>query len=761
MRRILLLLVFILCISPGICVSGLLYVPGLAPTARRFGDEVRLEVNKLYSLTNELPYPYYEPRTPFCPPIDKHELGLRQNLGLGALLSGARPQWSSYTFYMLLETCDSVECEDQTRLTAAQVKWMQKLIEKNYRAQIMLDDIPVYSDAAELFQGGCKKGSYKRKKNLAGPQQGFYLGVSSKCTGGPVHLNNHLHFVIYYHTLTPTEAMNYEEGTAPDGTKVQMLRKRNARQKVKKNKENNLVGDTIITNDNLKADIPMDDNDFYGDGDDDDDDDDDRYTKNTEDTAFYTIVDVTVQGFSVDWRDVKDGRPSACPGVNNNNEERILFENSSLNIMDIKNGKYPPLVLNNSLTNRSIAWTYTVEWHEQPDLQWGTNWEKYFNNKKNKQKSGIHYFFIIYSLLIVLSMTSVVVFIVIRALRRDFALYNSLLEKSKEDNFDSILEDHGWKAVSGDVFRLPKRADDLVVLVVSGIHVFFLTAIFILGTWIQYEFSSNRQSIIMIILIQFLLSSLPCGIFTVWLSKSLHLPQRWLTIIKYVCGLPGVVFITFLLSNIVLRLARSTGAVSFVFFIFLSILWICVFVPLAFIGAKFGFLIPVSTLPRSVNPIPRRINTSLMPVFLQTRYILFLSGLAPVGVVLFELRLLFISLFEGYSYNFFGFLMLVFLLWSLTCGLTSICVVYYRLCAEDYHWWWLSFAAPSSCGLHLILFVIFFYFAVVKMTTVAATVLFTIYMGLLTLFYVLCSGAIGFLSAWKFVNVIFASVKFD
>ncbi|KAH9589317.1 Nonaspanin (TM9SF) [Trypanosoma melophagium] len=760
MWKTLFLLISFLCFNPGIFVTGFFYVPGLAPTARRLGDAARLEVDNLHSLTNDLPYPYYDARTPFCPPLDKGELELTRNLGLGALLSGARPEWSSYTFYMLMETCAYVECDDRSRLTTSQVKWMRKLIEKNYRVYAMLDEIPVYSDPSTLSQTECKKGVYKQRRKVNDMQQGFYLGTSSKCTGGPVYLNNHLHFIIQYHTLKPDEVVNYEEKTTTDGTRVQ-LRKRLPVKKARKTEEEEgdkkkggKVKDGLLEHVSMmKGDTDTDIDILLG---------IDEYSnEEDEESALHIIVDVSVQAFSVDWGNVKDGRPDDCQGLHDDNEEKILFENSSLRISDIKAGKYPPLILNHSLTTRSIAWTYTVEWQEQGDLRWGARWEKYFNSGKIKEVSGTHYFFIIYSLLIVLTLTSSVFLILLRALRRDFAFYNSLLEVSKESDFESTLEEHGWKAVSGDVFRLPNYAEDLVVLVASGVQVFFTTAVLILTFWVQNKFSFSGNSIASVLLIQFIFSSLLCGFFAAWLSKSLYLPQRWLTITKFVCGLPGIVFVAFLLCNTVLRLARSTGAVPFMVLVFLAVLWICIFMPLTFIGAVFGFRISVSKVPGPVNPIPRRINTSIMPAFLQIKYILLFSGMTPLAVALFELHLLFTSLFQGFTYNFFGFLFMVFLLWSITCGLTSICVVYYRLCSEDYRWWWLSFAAPSSLGLHLFIFTIFFNLTIVQMTSMAATFLYTMYMSLLTLFYVLCSGAIGFLSAWKFVGVIFATVKVD
>ncbi|KEG11774.1 endosomal integral membrane protein [Trypanosoma grayi] len=742
MPNLLLLVAAIVSCTPLLLSEAIVYVPGLVPTARRSRDEVRLEVNGLHSTTNGVLYPYYEARTPFCPHYEKSGAAFSQSLGLGAILGGERPQWSSYFLYMLEGMCNYVKCEGGSRMSSAQVKWMRNLIEKNYRGHIMVDNLPAYNNGSSFYQGHCQRSFYKLRPDSADVQRGYYLGVPSKCTGGPVYLNNHLHFIVHYHTLSPDEALNYEEKELSDGNVVHQLRKRSLRRKGNKRKERSGAKPVVTMDGDAELKMEFEDDE-------------------AEEEALHTIVDVVVRPFSIDWKNVTDGRPDECPGFGDNDDDDPVLDSNSISLSDLEGGKFLPLVLDESLTTRSIAWTYTVEWHEKQDVQWGTRWDAYFSVSSAKANKGTHYLYVVYSVLVVLAMSSTVSMILLRALRRDFVHYNSLLEVAKEQHSETIVEEHGWKAINGDVFRLPNRASDLVVLVASGTQVFFAVAALMVVALLGYASPANRGSYMSFMIILFVFASTMGGFFTAWLTKSLHLPQQWHVIAKFACGLPCVVYLTFLFCNMVLRAARSAGAVPSIIFAMLFIMWLCALVPLTFFGAKMGFALASRKAPCRVNPIPRPINASLMPLFLQTNYLLLYSGTASFVVILFELRLIFSCLFQGLTYHFFGFLTAAFVLWSFTCGLTSVSVVYYRMCAEDYRWWWLSFAAPSSLGLHFMMFVGYFYCNVVQMTSIAATVLYVTYMTLLCLLYVLCSGSIGFLSAWTLVRAIFSSIKFD
>jgi Endomembrane protein 70 len=98
-----------------------------------------------------------------------------------------------------------------------------------------------------------------------------------------------------------------------------------------------------------------------------------------------------------------------------------------------------------------VLFTYDVTWVENKELQWASRWDVYLS-MDNAIPARVHWFSILNSLIIVAVLSGMIVAILVRNLRRDFARYNRLAtdEEKAED-----LEEFGWKLVHADVFRPP------------------------------------------------------------------------------------------------------------------------------------------------------------------------------------------------------------------------------------------------------------------------------------------------------------------
>jgi transmembrane 9 superfamily protein 2/4 len=163
-----------------------------------------------------------------------------------------------------------------------------------------------------------------------------------------------------------------------------------------------------------------------------------------------------------------------------------------------------------------------------------------------------------------------------------------------------------------------------------------------------------------------------------------------------------IVFLTFIILNFFLVGARSSGAVPFGTMFGVFALWICISVPLCFLGAIHGFKKPKIAFPTRTNQIPRQIPDQ--PRYLGTLPSIILGGILPFIAIFIELYVIMNSIWSQRIYYVFGFLFMVSIVLIITCSEVAILLVYFQLCSENYHWWWRSFLASGGAALYLFLY---------------------------------------------------------
>eukprot|EP00758_Cryptobia_borreli_P001204 Tbor_TRINITY_DN2030_c0_g1::TRINITY_DN2030_c0_g1_i1::g.12156::m.12156/K17086/TM9SF2_4; transmembrane 9 superfamily member 2/4 len=459
----------------------------------------------------------------------------------------------------------------------------------------------------------------------------------------------------------------------------------------------------------------------------------------TDDEERYLIVGITAEPFSIKWPNVgEDGTVSDCD-LNSN-----------------------PMTLSSSpLTTKhrgSVAWTYGVTWVEEPNIRWASRWDSFLKTSFADTNNSVHVISIINTIMIVICLISTVSASILRALRKDIARYNMNIEFSKDEEKEMQREETGWKVIANDVFRTPKYSMFLCICVSNGLQV----TLMVLGTMALSLFgilSPAMRGGIMTCTISFFVVLASVNGYVV---SRMHLKfggeKKWSLIFKSASLLPGVTFVCFITSNILLRSVRSSGSVPFAVLLSILSMWLLVAIPLALVGASIGWKSAITSHPKKVNAIPRPINPNLERPYLKPHVVLCFSGILPAAALFMEARFILASVWMGVVYYVFGFLTVVFILWMLTVAITSIVVVYMKLCAENYHWWWISFLAPASFGVHIFLYFVY-YFYTLSITSKIATAIYFIYMGLATFAYTLSAGAIGFFATWAFVEKIYNSVK--
>merc|ERR1712115_531427 len=80
---------------------------------------------------------------------------------------------------------------------------------------------------------------------------------------------------------------------------------------------------------------------------------------------------------------------------------------------------------------------------------------------------------------------------------------------------------------------------------------------------------------------------------------------------------------------------------------------------------------------------------------------LFVGGIMPFGSCFLELYFIMSSIWMHQYYYVFGVLFVVFLILLLTCAEISILYNYFKLCGEDYQWWWMSFHTSGATAFYV------------------------------------------------------------
>jgi len=407
--------------------------------------------------------------------------------------------------------------------------------------------------------------------------------------------------------------------------------------------------------------------------------------------------------------------------------------------------EFPPLTTEAA----SIQWSYSVNWREE-DVAWGTRWDVYLKGADVDAK--IHTFSIINSSLIVLFLSGMVAMILLRALHRDFNRYNDA------ENPDEAQEETGWKLVHGDVFRIPSNPVLLAVNVGTGSQLIGMTLITLFFALLGFLSPSNRGGLLTAVILLFVLLGSYNGYMTARLCKTFKV-QKWIHIFVASVYFPGTMFLIYFFLNFIQWGKSASSAVPFSTLAILMLLWICVSCTLVFMGAVIGFKRDPYNMPCSVNPIPRLVPEQRW--YLRPWFTIPCTGVLPFGAAFIELVFILSSMWQGRIYYVFGFLALVFVIVAITCAEITIVMIYFQLCYEDYNWWWRSFFMPASSGMHLFLYSIYYFATALSIQQISSTILYFGYMAMVSIFFGISTGTLGFLAAFFFVRYIYGHIRID
>jgi transmembrane 9 superfamily protein 2/4 len=398
-------------------------------------------------------------------------------------------------------------------------------------------------------------------------------------------------------------------------------------------------------------------------------------------------------------------------------------------------------------TDDQVVFTYGVTWEATKD-RWANRWDPYLNVQDRK----IHWFNIVNSALIVLILTAIIAFIFLRILRRDIDRYNRL-DVDPEDVHDGT----GWTIVHKEVFRAPSKGWLLAAFAGTGAQLYCCTLMVLIFACLGFLSPANRGSLFNAILISFGFLGMLAGYTSARLLKLWDAPSSK-NIFFTATVVPGIALTTFLMLNLALWGKGSSAAAPFKTIVAVVTLWFFS-LPLVFLGADFGFKRETIKLPVSVAQIPRPIPK--MPWYMNPYFTVAIAGVLPFHAIFTEIFFALTAVWLDRYYYAFGFLLLVFLILTITCAEITIVMTYFQLCAEDYQWWWRSFLTSGSCGGYLFLYTAFYFVSSLQMKGLVPVMLYFSYMGLLSFIFFVMTGTIGFMATFAFVRYIYGSIKLN
>ncbi|KAI0848323.1 Nonaspanin [Daldinia vernicosa] len=691
------------------------YIPGWSVKSYKEGEHIPLLVNKVYSDNTQLQYAYYD--LPFvCPPTGKsHGPGLLSgqsiSLNLGEVLRGDRIMTSDIDLTMGQDKECSFLCEKV--VTRKELRRAKELVREGYVVEWIVDNLPGATSFVTVDKS--------RKYYAAGFKLGFTDYSSS--TGKPRYfLNNH-------HTIV----IRYRAASGRDGEKGGKV----------------IVGFEV-------------------------------YTKSIGPNAKRD------NGCPADLHDVED-RFELYMAPNKTTDLQTQYPRSSYHPAAIEEGDDDDTI--------SIPYSYSVYFREDESIEWNRRWDLYFVN--SEEGSRIHWLAIVNSLIICGLLTGIVLMILAKTIRSDIKGYKEgsiedgklrskgkpgkRSPKSEKAGFgvleregdadkeidvisdDEALEDvTGWKLLHADVFRKPEYGHLLAPLVGSGMQLLFMAIGLVLLSAIGILNPSFRGGFLSAGFGLFVFAGVFSGYFSARVYKTFDGKDFGKNALVTAFLFPGLLFGLVFILNLFVWAQASSTAIPFGTLIAIVLLWLCIQVPLVYLGSWYGFVRTGAwEHPTKTASIPRQVpNQAWYAKRLQS---ILLAGLVPFAVIFIELLFVFQSLWQDKSgyYYVFGFLAVVSVILVLTIAEVTVVTIYVQLCSENYHWWWQSFFVGGGSAVWVFLYSIWYYFANLHISGFVSSMLFFVYSFMACCVYGLLTGTVGFLTAYAFVRRIYGAIKAD
>lgn len=340
----------------------------------------------------------------------------------------------------------------------------------------------------------------------------------------------------------------------------------------------------------------------------------------------------------------------------------------------------------------NIPYTYSVYWKEDNGIDWASRWDLYFVN--DEESTSVHWLAIVNSLVIAMLLTVFVAIIMLRTLSRDIQNYNvggagdpeakrkAAAAADDVDEGETLDDITGWKLVHGDVFRPPNVGGLFAPVVGSGVQLLAMSVALLVLSVVGVLNPSYRGGFISFGLFLFVFAGVFSGYFSTRIYKTFKGEQWKKNALMTALLFPGFLFASVFILNLFVWAQASSTAIPFGTLCALVIMWLCISLPLVFVGSFIGFRKAPWEHPTRTTMIARQIPAQ--PWYLRTVPTILMGGLIPFAVIFMELLFVFKSLWQDKSgyYYMYGFLALIAGINVVTVIEITIATTYFQLCSE-------------------------------------------------------------------------------
>ena len=414
---------------------------------------------------------------------------------------------------------------------------------------------------------------------------------------------------------------------------------------------------------------------------------------------------------------------------------------------------------------KTYSFTYSVAFM-QSDLEFDRRFDRYLDGSFFEHK--IHWFSIFNSFMMVMFLVGLVVTILSRTIKADYA---KMAEErvSREDGKEDWTEDSGWKILHADVHRVPESPALFSALIGTGFQLTILSII-VISVAIYASVYMSSGSLATYTVLAYAVTSFFAGYVSAqqlshYASLSPAVGGQWMSCMSITAVLfPGTVLLAGFLLNFVAIAYDSAQAIAFGGMVVMMLLWLLVACPLVVLGTIVGRHRRAASggAPRDpprINNIPRFVPP--VPWYRSPSMLVISGGILPFGSIFIELYFVFTSFWNYKLYYVYGFMLLVAVILIIVTACVSVVSIYFLLNSEDHRWQWVSFGLGASTAQYVFLYAVYFFFAKTKMSGFFMFAFYFTYMSLFSIAVGLLCGSVGFFAAQTFVTRIYRNVKAD
>lgn len=397
----------------------------------------------------------------------------------------------------------------------------------------------------------------------------------------------------------------------------------------------------------------------------------------------------------------------------------------------------------------TLAFTYSVMWKEVKNS--GNRWDA-FLLKPNPDR---HYYAHLNGCIVVLLVFGIISIILLKTFHKDTSTNEDKDFKVYDDTDDFI----GWRLINRDVFRRPVYGGLLTPIMGSGIQLLIVFIGLIVCLHMGWYHPAQPGSLVRWFTFFFLLGGAPAGYWSARIYKVFRGKSWILNSVLTAFVVPAAILIVVFVLSMITWAQQSSLAISFSGWVSIISLWLFVLLPLTTVGAYIGERCERIEHPSRTTQIPRMIPAKR---WYQLHFIrILLGGVIPFAVIFLNWHEFLTSISRGEYILSVNYTVIASILLFIATSEITVVLIFLQLCSEDYLWWWQSFMVGASPALYMFAYGVYFFLSNTPSTGLIGSSIYLLNLVLGCTLIGLCTGTLGFLSAYVIIRRIYSSVKVD